>query len=225
MILCDDVFDILTRGPFPSGEDSDGPVERHLEICPSCRRLADALRPAIELFEEAIGPEESRHLPRYWGDVATDVVETRETKIAAANPAARRMMHDWERRLDTARGLGRFLAAIAIGVAIAAVYDRARPHSLDPQFPDARRSGSAAPGGIIREATWQTQDLPPDCRVRRQVAMANGADHAAAGAFSTAWNQDCCLNCHRSPARSQAAEQHGQAPLAAAVRACASCHQ
>ncbi len=69
---CDQVFDILTRGPFPTGTACDAGVETHLNACPECRRLAEALRPAIELFQEAIGPEESRDLPGYWCAVATD---------------------------------------------------------------------------------------------------------------------------------------------------------
>ena len=62
---CDQVFDVLTRGPFPTGTACDTPVEAHLRVCPECRRLADALRPALELFQEAISPEESRDLPGY----------------------------------------------------------------------------------------------------------------------------------------------------------------
>ncbi len=69
---CDQVFDILTRGPFPTGTACDTGVEAHLSACAECRRLADALRPALELFQEAVGPEESRDLPGYWCAVATD---------------------------------------------------------------------------------------------------------------------------------------------------------
>jgi len=66
-MTCDDVFDALTRGPFPSGGWDDEPVEEHLAHCPACRRLATALQPALELFQEAIGPEESEGLPGYRG--------------------------------------------------------------------------------------------------------------------------------------------------------------
>lgn len=69
---CDQVFDVLTRGPFPTGTACDAPVEAHLQVCPECRRLAEALRPALELFQEAIGPEESRDLPGYWCAVSTE---------------------------------------------------------------------------------------------------------------------------------------------------------
>jgi hypothetical protein len=65
---CDQVFMILTRGPFPTGEAWDEEVEAHLETCADCWRLADALRPALEVFQEAVPPAEGRDLPGYWGD-------------------------------------------------------------------------------------------------------------------------------------------------------------
>ena len=65
---CDQVFMILTRGPFPTGEPWDEDVEAHLETCADCWRLAEALRPALEVFQEAVPPAESRDLPGYWGD-------------------------------------------------------------------------------------------------------------------------------------------------------------
>lgn len=68
---CDQVFDVLTRGPFPTGATSDQHVETHLLVCADCRQLAEALRPALELFEEAVTLEESRTLPGYWGSLHT----------------------------------------------------------------------------------------------------------------------------------------------------------
>jgi hypothetical protein len=65
---CDQVFMILTSGPFPTGESWDEQVEAHLETCADCWRLAEALRPALEVFQEAVPPAESRDLPGYWGD-------------------------------------------------------------------------------------------------------------------------------------------------------------
>jgi hypothetical protein len=65
---CDQVFMILTRGPFPTGEAWDEDVEAHLETCAECWRLAEALRPALEVFQEAVPPAEGRDLPGYWGD-------------------------------------------------------------------------------------------------------------------------------------------------------------
>lgn len=65
---CDQVFMILTRGPFPTGNPEDDQVEDHLEVCADCWRLAEALRPADQLYQEAVPPSESGGLPGYWGD-------------------------------------------------------------------------------------------------------------------------------------------------------------
>ena len=66
-MTCDDVFDQLTRGPFPTGNAGDELVERHLASCADCRRLAAALAPALDLLREAMPPEESFDLPGYHG--------------------------------------------------------------------------------------------------------------------------------------------------------------
>jgi len=65
---CDQVFSVLTRGPFPTGAPSDLAVEDHLERCADCWRIAEALRPAHDVFEESIPAWEGRDLPGYWGD-------------------------------------------------------------------------------------------------------------------------------------------------------------
>jgi hypothetical protein len=87
---CDRVFVILTRGPFPTGHPSDELVESHLEECGDCWRLAEALRPALEMFQEAVPPAESRDLPGYWGDArpASTVVAslTQPMKRSAPSP-------------------------------------------------------------------------------------------------------------------------------------------
>lgn len=83
LIGCDEVFDILTRGPFPSGSESDPAVEHHLRCCHDCRQLAEALRPAVAMFHECLSDEEVRSLPEYHGDVQP-----------LGNPHARRLPRD-----------------------------------------------------------------------------------------------------------------------------------
>ncbi len=70
MVSCDRVFFVLTQGPFPNGGSDDAAVEEHLVHCSSCRRMAEALRPAASLVPETVTPEESRMLPSYWGSKA-----------------------------------------------------------------------------------------------------------------------------------------------------------
>src|SRR5439155_15763121 len=67
LLNCDLVLDVLTRGPFPTGEPEDDAVERHLRACHECRRLAEALRPAVALLHEAIESDEATALPEYQG--------------------------------------------------------------------------------------------------------------------------------------------------------------
>jgi hypothetical protein len=120
---CDQVFMILTRGPFPTGESWDEQVEAHLETCGDCWRLAEALRPALEVFQEAIPPAEGRDLPGYWGDArpASVVVAqlSRETTRAALTAQA-----PWIRqvsRSDLSQPLANELSANAFRIiAIAA---------------------------------------------------------------------------------------------------------
>lgn len=92
---CDQVFMILTRGPFPTGELWDEDVEAHLETCGDCWRLAEALRPALEVFQEAVPPAESRDLPGYWGDArpAASIVSelARSTTRLATSADVRRV--------------------------------------------------------------------------------------------------------------------------------------
>lgn len=71
LLDCDDVFDRLTRGPFPIGAADDEAVESHLCVCHECRELAEALRPAVKLMHEAYADEvpQQESLPAYRGGV------------------------------------------------------------------------------------------------------------------------------------------------------------
>src|SRR5262245_32256833 len=114
---CDQVFDILTRGPFPTGTPCDSGVEAHLEGCPECRRLAEALRPALELFQEAVGPEESRDLPGYWCAVATDRKQPLVSYAHEPQPAPARTWTQVKLRKNwSALAAWRFAALLALGV-------------------------------------------------------------------------------------------------------------
>lgn len=222
MIHCDDVFEILTRGPFPNGESSDELVERHLGSCAGCRRLAEALRPAIELFEEAIGPEESRHLPRYWGEAATDVIDVCETAVAPPHAGVFRR-EKWEKRLEAGRNVGRFIAAIAVGIVIAAVFDRSRSHPVEAPADDGA-SQDAASDMATQFADWRPSLLPAACRVRRQVALANPHEPTLAAAIASELEQSCCTDCHHAARIQGAVQQDAPGALSAVILACKTCH-
>ena len=88
LLNCDQVFDVLTRGPFPTGEPEDDAVERHLRACHECRRLAEALRPAVALLHEAIETDEANIKGRCRGSGQID-------------DGCR--WHDWLRRMQRKR--------------------------------------------------------------------------------------------------------------------------
>lgn len=156
---CDQVFGALTRGPFPTGNDAlDERVERHLERCGSCRRLAAALQPAVELFEEAVSPEESCRLPAYWGELFNQSESAPATRMqspltlrrvradAAANDQANwRWEHTW-----------RIAAALLLGMAM---------------------------GGVIR-ATLQEDEPPTSTRPLAAVAGSSSRDGQPTSRFA-----------------------------------------
>lgn len=186
---CEQVFDVLTRGPFPTGGSIDDAVEAHLSRCTACRRLAFALQPALELFEEAVGPEESRDLPAYWGElfVPKPTRTARMPRVVRAVPRA-------ERRPRVRRpaatswpwlNLGRFALAIAVGVSLgvalsaAAVWESSStaPSSSTTANDDLPRLAWAAKPLIADPAGLETLGLKPACRpvlFQRGLSPANG---------------------------------------------------
>ena len=68
LLNCDDVFDVLTAGPFPTGGRDDRPIEQHLAACSACRALAEGLKPACDLLHEVMPTIERAGLPVYLAD-------------------------------------------------------------------------------------------------------------------------------------------------------------
>ncbi len=205
---CDQVFDILTRGPFPTGAACDSAVEAHLSECPECGRLAEALRPAIELFQESVGPEESRDLPGYWSAVATDRKQP-IVSFAQQLEAPRAVPGRWTNRSLTrgwsALAAWRMAAMLALGVTLGSLV-----HSR-LSF-DGVSSGGPVPSGaaivppqkekiprlttaehaelaVLPAACWQQRPITgPRNTVRGDQLLAN-ADLA---------KLSCCSGCHNS---------------------------
>jgi len=226
---CDRVFDVLTRGPFPTGAASDAAVERHLGHCAECRRLATALRPAVELFEEAIHPEDSRGLPSYWGEVtephpaAYDATfATLEEEISIAR-TTRRALHRARatrslipvRAIDDCDRLFRFLGAVAVGVVLAFSF-----RTMSDGAGEAASSSRSA-GMNISGLPWQV------CSAAMIVAPqrpGQGASMQASGISSLASLESsqlrCCSKCHHAGSRFA-----GAAPVPQSVAmSCVACH-
>lgn len=226
MIHCDEVFDILTRGPFPTGAPSDGIVENHLGHCDECRRLADALRPALELLQEAVTPEESRTLPRYGGSSTCEVepwnhaasIGSSKTLVATRRMVVRRPAVLAARAWPWASS-ARFVAAALLGLVLAGVLRH------------MGTSGAMLTAGRVKAATWHAaddgdqwfrkQNLPADCRQPLAgLTLLAAAPGAAAPGPELTVELTCCLGCH------SAVDQKLYASTAVSrfVQACQACH-
>ena len=224
---CDQVFDILTRGPFPTGTACDEPLEAHLNECPECRRLAEALRPALELFQEAVDPEESRDLPGYWSAAATDPqavvsyaheVELRRARpLGAGGAAANRTSN------RSALAAWRMAAMLAVGVTLGLLLSARSAldgFNWSPFGADAQRAPLAPPGdepNLNLADRLQLAALPAAC-LRGEPAGGPRAkprrDQLPLAAELA--RLDCCSGCHH-------ADSDAAVPAAATVKVAGSC--
>lgn len=205
---CDQVFDILTRGPFPAGEASDGDVERHLACCHSCRQLAEALRPAVELFHEAIEPADCDDLPGYRGTLAPQsmglaqlVAEAVSVMPPPCSPAARPLPARAGTWLDkVAERPLRLMTALACGALFAAsVWGSGLTGNSLPARPSS--AISLSDDGLVHLASLQLQ---PRC-------------FAEPTAFS---KLQCCTECHTAKSPQPSLATRSLAVVASSCRAC-----
>lgn len=224
LLNCDQVFELLTRGPFPSGGPDDSAVERHLGCCADCRQLAEALRPAVALFHEALAPEQAHNLPEYHGPVLEaawqDSAEEgqlaprrlprhpREIQLPPPNPPPA-VRSDLRGTLQLAAGL---LLAVIAG---AALYGMA--HSLQQirSRPDSFAAASYADRPVTLTAAGRRSlaalHLKPVCLPE----LTQNASLAAADLV-------CCTHCHAEAA----AGVHSQrVSIARLQQSCLACHQ
>ena len=206
---CDQVFDVLTRGPFPTGEASDDNVEHHLACCHSCRQLAEALRPAVELFHEAIETTDSGDLPGYRGALAPQSIGLAQLVAEAVrvedspprSPAVRPQPARPATWLDkvTERPL-RLMTALACGALFAASVwgSGLTGHSL-PARPSS--AISLSDDGLVHLASLQLQ---PRC-------------FSEPTGFS---RLQCCTECHAAKSPQPSLATRSLAVVASSCRAC-----
>jgi hypothetical protein len=202
-VTCDDVFEILTRGPFPSGREEDPAVERHLAGCHDCRRLADALRPAVALFHEVLVDHEGEQLPEYRGSLPA------QERLPALNRLAADLVHGGGRRkpstreenVQLANGM-RLACAMLLGVALCLVAWSVGTFVNQTQQMLAGKSSPSFTAANVH-ITSRTQltlahlSLPSDCWPGK----------SAAGMPATSAKHVCCTGCHAA-AHSTQAECH-----------------
>lgn len=195
---CDEVFDLLTRGPIPAGDPADdAAVESHLGACHDCRRLAEALRPAVDLFHEALDDDVADGLPCYRGELPVA-----EGTVAVLAPPRR------ERRDEAPRdrrrvGVGVLALGIAGVMALAWVeFGRSPAGSSDPL--------PAALQRVDHDREQRLVDLGMSARCRPAVEVRDAAGNVL----------ECCAVCHgpdHEPTK-------GTTPVALLTKSCSVCH-
>lgn len=234
LMNCDQVFDVLTRGPFPTGAADDAAVEHHLRACHECRQLAEALRPAVALMHEAVSADKAVALPQYQGSLPAQRTEQRKLSVVrlAARPERQRVTGQAtapagtiERRVQHAISASRFIAAALLLAAIGLVVGQ---RALSPQgWRELAITPAADPAeGLPSEKgllTLTALKLPPTCMpvAHRPLSAEHAAEIVAALSSGSLEKLHCCTECHH------AGLKEGQlAKVVAAVQQnCQACHR
>jgi hypothetical protein len=247
LVSCDQVFDVLTRGPFPTGAASDESVEHHLRACHECRQLAEALRPAVALMHEAVSAEQAADLPGYQGSLPCS--EPREVRLPAnrlgQGPArSRQAPSPWnlERFIGIARVTAASILVTAIGLLLYGFSMSSHSNGTIARVrggfePVAELMGAAEVTNAAKEAdaaevnrlptargllTLASLRLPANCRpvVRPPLSMEQASALAAELADGTLVALHCCNECHIP----KSAISHSPRMFAVLQQNCRLCH-
>jgi hypothetical protein len=246
LLNCDQVFEVLTRGPFPTGEPEDDAVERHLRACHECRRLAEALRPAVALLHEAIETDEATALPEYQGALPWKRPDRLRRLSMARLAAAREQPAESDARpirlapsaVDLAlrsaptvramRVVAASLLVFALGAllfAIAWAPNRRLTWDSDLAFDSPAVVNRAPPGmptakGLLTLASLK---LPPTCvpNSHRPVSADDAGAIAAAIDNGSLATLRCCTECHHAGT----AQPSSTRLIAIAEQNCQLCHR
>jgi hypothetical protein len=232
LMNCDQVFEALTRGPFPTGAESDEAVEHHLRCCHECRALAEALQPAVELMHEAIAPEHAVGLPEYSGLLASiecDVATAQAERPTSLNVRQLARPESAVRRPVAFVSFAQFAVALVVFAAVGSVLWGVIATAKHNDPPKLFFSGVIAPSGPKTLArlddrglmTLVSLNLPAKCFPKDALIISGDPQHPA-GPPATI-NQAalvCCTECHNA--------DHPQRALlgtvAAMQRSCVACH-
>jgi hypothetical protein len=206
-LTCDEIFDVLTRGPVSLDESPD--IRQHLEACSGCRELAEAFRPAVGLLHESL---EDRFLPRVEGLLFDATVDLERGDLKSPH-ASGRATH----------------TSPSAGVALAEANAAARPsgaHSGDTssrKAPDTNASwmpllaamlaGVALFGWSGRGAEADRNPPIPTNQSSAQLPEGHLPLVAAEGGSVL-----CCVECHRPNADA------GKPAIALLAQSCMTCH-
>jgi hypothetical protein len=239
LLNCDQVFDVLTRGPFPTGEATDESVEHHLRACHECRQLAEALRPAVAVLHEAVSAEQAMDLPEYQGSlpfgrpVMRKLSMTRLAGPPRGKPVERRPAAPKSSANHAGGNSVRFIAATLLVVGLATwlwCLSMGAPEGKAVRMPDqvaqatwsAARDGAPAANGLLTLANLR---LPSDCLplTHRPLSREHAAELAMELHDGSLTGLHCCTECHH--AGQGAARVHASAVARVIQEHCQACHR
>lgn len=211
---CDDVFAVLTRGPFPTGSPDDVAVEAHLLVCTQCQQLAEALRPSDEMLRHSIGSDESQSLPGYWGDSLGSHYDLVISPIRRVGYPRRRHIGSYSPsagRFVRSLNLWQFTAAVALGIVLVAALGtlavvRHSPFAMNVNRPANNLSGNEPEflPTADKNPLPLFDNLKPECLGEDSSAIAPASFKedplflATPLVTSNQCTENCCTQCHHS---------------------------
>lgn len=195
VFTCDEVFDILTREPFPSGGAEDDFVESHLAVCYECRQLAEAFRPAVGLFHESMSTGSDDELPMYCGRLLPIVDALSHPQRAAVSPA---------RKAFIMTVLVIAASVVLVGSAVFATL------AVNQRADDPGAVALSKQHHQNRDFTLLAAlEIPKECRsTTTAMSLVSAADLA------------CCTKCHKAGSRVTSTEK----AIVKSSAACVACH-
>jgi hypothetical protein len=237
LLTCDQVFEVLTRGPFPTGDESDEHVEHHLQACHDCRQLAEALRPAVELLHEVIAEEHALALPEYQGSLPDDGPRACRLSVVrlAKAPSAEQTVFPQrrsERSISNLRLVAAGLLIAGLSLWFAGLSAERNNRGLTalsswlttPATSEFRQTDGLPDGAAL--LSLASLNLPATCLplTHRPVSNEQAAEIALALADGSLDKLRCCTECHHA-GQPKAAQRRSPTLAAVAMQNCQGCHR
>jgi hypothetical protein len=226
VIRCDDVFDVLTRGPFPSGDPGDRCVDLHLQSCHECRQLAEALRPAVGLFHESLSDKGETELPFYRGAIPAALPSDRGLPEMISIEPARTAKSSTKSSTHVTPGMIAVAMTGLLAVVLLLPNSMASRAANFQNFQNNSVANSASPAPKSEQQsrpTLASLGIPLSCQPDHTAPIDWHRVRSANLLLTPAQQRDfaCCTRCHFSGGK---AVQSAPA-MQKVMIACASCHQ
>jgi hypothetical protein len=222
MMTCDDVFEVLTLPAASVDRRQRGDLQRHLECCTSCARLAEAISPAVELFAQAA--EEISRASVYAAPPIDWLAAARASDSASAPRPLVRSATDpsWQAM--------RLAVTLLIGVTLGGMlYGHSSLNSSSDNaasLPSSRTRNVSLPSSQLTRLALESLSLTEAClphgnkgepvHLAKRPAMPAWDLLAQVGTHELA----CCTHCHST----LGSAGHERDAIAEVAKSCQNCH-